>query len=111
KAMPQGRRATNIMFRLVTPPVPARVPPAKTQENPRKGTAMSNQMNREILFKSRPAGLPSAANFELVEKPVPTPGPGEVLVRNSYMSVDPYMRGRMTDRASYVDGFKIGEVL
>ena len=72
---------------------------------------MSNQMNREILFKSRPAGMPSAANFELVEKPVPTPGPGEVLVRNSYMSVDPYMRGRMTDRASYVDGFKIGEVL
>jgi len=72
---------------------------------------MTNQTNREILFKSRPTGMPSAANFELVERPVPTPGPGQVLVRNSYMSVDPYMRGRMTDRASYVDGFKIGEVL
>jgi hypothetical protein len=72
---------------------------------------MTNQTNREILFKSRPSGMPSAANFELVERPVPTPGPGQVLVRNSYMSVDPYMRGRMTDRASYVDGFKVGEVL
>ena len=72
---------------------------------------MTNQTNREILFKSRPSGMPSAANFELVERPVPTPGPGQVLVRNSYMSVDPYMRGSMTDRASYVDGFKIGEVL
>lgn len=72
---------------------------------------MANRTNREILFKSRPAGMPSAANFELVEKPVPAPGAGEILVRNSYMSVDPYMRGRMTDRASYVDGFKLGEVL
>src|SRR6201994_3806337 len=72
---------------------------------------MSNQKNREILFKSRPQGMPTAANFELVERPVPTPGAGEVLGRNSYMSVDPYMRGRMTDRASSVDGFKIGEVM
>lgn len=72
---------------------------------------MANQKNREIRFKSRPNGMPTAANFELAETDVPTPGPGQVLVRNSFMSVDPYMRGRMTDRASYVDGFKIGEVM
>jgi hypothetical protein len=72
---------------------------------------MANQKNREIRFKSRPNGMPTAANFELAETDVPTPGPGEVLVRNSYMSVDPYMRGRMSDRASYAEGFKVGEVM
>ena len=72
---------------------------------------MANQKNHEIRFKSRPEGMPTAANFELVETEVPTPGPGQVLVRNSYMSVDPYMRGRMSDRASYAEGFKLGEVM
>jgi|SRR5579871_305715 len=72
---------------------------------------MSNQKNREIRLKSRPVGLPTPANFELVETAVPTPGTGEVLVRNIYMSVDPYMRGRMVDRASYVPPFQVGEVL
>ncbi len=67
--------------------------------------------NREIRLKSRPAGMPSAANFELVETSVPEPGPGEVLIRNVFMSVDPYMRGRMVDRASYVPPFQIGEAL
>ena len=42
--------------------------------------------------------MPSAANFELAETDVPTPAAGQVLVRNVYMSVDPYMRGRMVDR-------------
>src|SRR5581483_2163777 len=67
--------------------------------------------NREIRLKRRPAGMPTEADFELVETPVPTPRPGEVLVRNIYMSVDPYMRGRMVDRASYVPPFQVGEVL
>ncbi|HEY5338444.1 MAG TPA: NADP-dependent oxidoreductase [Rhizomicrobium sp.] len=72
---------------------------------------MSNQKNHEIHFKTRPQGMPTAANFEVVETAVPTPGPGQVLVRNSYMSVDPYMRGRMSDRASYAEGFKLGEAM
>jgi NADPH-dependent curcumin reductase CurA len=72
---------------------------------------MKNQKSREIRFKTRPEGMPTAANFELVESDVPTPGPGQVLVRNSYMSVDPYMRGRMSDRASYAEGFKLGETM
>ncbi len=72
---------------------------------------MQNQKSREIRLKSRPVGAPTAANFELAETAVPTPGPGQVLVRNSYMSVDPYMRGRMMDRKSYVPPFQIGEAL
>ncbi len=72
---------------------------------------MDNQKNREIRLKSRPHGLPTTDNFELVETAVPTPGPGQVLVRNSYLSVDPYMRGRMMDRESYVPPFQIGEAL
>jgi NADPH-dependent curcumin reductase CurA len=72
---------------------------------------MSNQKNREIRLKSRPVGLPTPDNFELAESPVPTPQAGQVLVRNSYISVDPYMRGRMVDRKSYVPPFQIGQVL
>ena len=72
---------------------------------------MANQINREIRLKSRPVGLPTPANFELAETPVPTPQSGEVLIRNVYMSVDPYMRGRMVDRQSYVPPFQVGEVL
>ncbi len=65
----------------------------------------------EIRLKSRPVGLPQAENFELAEAVLPEPGPGEVLVRNLWMSVDPYMRGRMYDRPSYVPPFQIGEAL
>ena len=72
---------------------------------------MDNQKNHEIRLKSRPVGLPTADNFELAETAVPNPGTGQVLVRNSYISVDPYMRGRMMDRQSYVPPFQIGEAL
>ncbi|MEQ1618602.1 MAG: NADP-dependent oxidoreductase [Terricaulis sp.] len=65
----------------------------------------------EIRLKSRPIGLPAAENFELAETTLPAPGQGEVLVRNLWMSVDPYMRGRMYDRQSYVPPFQLGEVL
>ncbi|MGH6876778.1 MAG: NADP-dependent oxidoreductase [Rhizomicrobium sp.] len=67
--------------------------------------------NREIHLKRRPNGFPSPADFDLVETTVPDPGPGQILVHNLFMSVDPYMRGRMTDRKSYVPPFQIGEVL
>src|ERR1041385_6710388 len=72
---------------------------------------MDNQKNHEIRLKSRPVGLPTADNFEVAETPVPTPAAGQVLVRNSYITVDPYMRGRMVDRKSYVPPFAIGEAL
>jgi len=67
--------------------------------------------SREIRLKSRPVGLPQAANFELASVDVPDPGPDEVLVRNLWMSVDPYMRGRMYDRPSYVPPFELGKAL
>ncbi|MET8122039.1 NADP-dependent oxidoreductase [Micromonospora sp. NPDC005291] len=76
--------------------------------------------NRQIHLASRPQGWPTEDNFRLVETDVPTPGPGQIVVRNKYMSVDPYMRGRMNDVKSYVapfaldaplDGAAIGEVV
>jgi NADPH-dependent curcumin reductase CurA len=67
--------------------------------------------NRQILLKSRPAALPSPANFELAERPVPQPGDGEVLVRTLFLSLDPYMRGRMSDARSYATPVAIGGVM
>ncbi|MGW1486502.1 NADP-dependent oxidoreductase, partial [Micromonospora parva] len=76
--------------------------------------------NREIHLASRPQGWPTEDTFRLVETDVPTPGPGQIVVRNQFMSVDPYMRGRMNDVKSYVppfaldaplDGAAIGEVV
>ena len=67
--------------------------------------------SREIRLISRPVGMPSAENFELATVTVPDPAPGEVQVKNIWMTVDPYMRGRMVDRASYVPPFQLGEPL
>ena len=72
---------------------------------------MRRMKSREIRLKKRPSGMPTEDDFELVEVPISEPGEGEVLVGNIYMSVDPYMRGRMTDRESYVPPFQIGEPL
>lgn len=66
---------------------------------------------REIRLASRPVGEPTDANFEIAETPIPEPGPGEMLVRNSYLSVDPYMRGRMRDVKSYLPPFEVGKVM
>ncbi|MFC4785127.1 NADP-dependent oxidoreductase [Nocardioides sp. MAHUQ-72] len=66
---------------------------------------------REIQLASRPSGWPTDENFRLVDVELPAPGPGEVLVRNTFMSVDPYMRGRMNDVKSYVPPFQIGAAL
>jgi NADPH-dependent curcumin reductase CurA len=67
--------------------------------------------SHEIRLKSRPVGTPTLDNFELAEVTLPDPGPGEVQVRNHWMTVDPYMRGRMNDVRSYVPPFQIGEAL
>ncbi|MDX2275397.1 MAG: NADP-dependent oxidoreductase [Hyphomonadaceae bacterium] len=67
--------------------------------------------SREIHLKSRPVGLPKPENFDVVEVELQAPGPGEVLVRNLWMSVDPYMRGRMYDRPSYVPPFNLNEAI
>ncbi|MFD1049558.1 NADP-dependent oxidoreductase, partial [Kibdelosporangium lantanae] len=66
---------------------------------------------REFRLASRPDGTPKPENFDLAEVPVPTPGDGQVLVRNQYLSVDPYMRGRMRDVKSYAPPYAVGEAL
>ena len=72
---------------------------------------MGSVKNRDIRLKHRPSGLPTPTDFELAESEIPSPSRGQVLVRNLFMSVDPYMRGRMADRKSYVPPFQIGEVM
>ena len=68
-------------------------------------------MNRQVLLDSRPQGAASVDNFRIVAVADAEPGPGEVLVRNRWLSIDPYMRGRMNDAKSYVPPAKIGEVM
>jgi NADPH-dependent curcumin reductase len=70
---------------------------------------MAGNVNRQILLKSRPEGAPGLDNFELVERPVPEPGEGEVLTRTLYLSLDPYMRGRMSAAKSYAKPAAVGE--
>ncbi len=67
--------------------------------------------SREIRLKSRPVGLPTPANFELASVAVPDPAAGEVTVRNLWMTVDPYMRGRMNDAVSYTPPFQLGQAM
>jgi NADPH-dependent curcumin reductase CurA len=66
---------------------------------------------REIRLKSRPSGLPTAGNFEMASVDLPEPAAGEVQVRNLWMTVDPYMRGRMNDVKSYAPPFQLGKAL
>ncbi|MEU0432943.1 NADP-dependent oxidoreductase [Streptomyces sp. NPDC006290] len=68
-------------------------------------------VGREWHLVSRPVGWPEPADFALVEAEVRQPGPGEVLVRNAYVSVDPYMRGRMSAAKSYVAPFELGKTM
>ena len=65
--------------------------------------------SREIRLKSHPAGMPASENFELATVSVPDPGPGEVQVKNLWMSVDPYMRGRMVARVGPEPPFRVSE--
>ena len=67
--------------------------------------------NKRVVLASRPVGPVSEANFRIEEAAVPKPGDGEVLVRNLWLSLDPYMRGRMSDAKSYAKGVDLGEVM
>ncbi|UPW00643.1 NADP-dependent oxidoreductase [Halorussus gelatinilyticus] len=69
------------------------------------------ETNRKYLLAKRPEGKPDRDTFELVEEDVPDPDPGEVLVRTLYLSVDPYMRGRMDAGESYADPWEVGDPL
>ncbi len=67
--------------------------------------------NLQVLLDHRPTGKVSPANFRIVESPVPTPGPGQVLVRHQFLSLDPYMRGRLSDAKSYAKPQDVGSVM
>ncbi len=68
-------------------------------------------VNRRIVLASRPAGMPTTDHFRLEEQPVPEPGPGEVRVRALWLSLDPYMRGRMSPAKSYAPPNPVGGVM
>ncbi|MGA7323448.1 MAG: NADP-dependent oxidoreductase, partial [Rhodomicrobium sp.] len=72
---------------------------------------MPQGKNRQVILVSRPHGEPSAENFKLNEAQVPAISEGQVLLRTRYLSLDPYMRGRMSDAKSYAQPFAIGEPL
>ena len=68
-------------------------------------------MNRQVRLAAHPVGLPGVADFELLETPVPEPSTGRMLCRTIYLSLDPYMRGRMSPGPSYARGVALGEVM
>jgi NADPH-dependent curcumin reductase CurA len=72
---------------------------------------MSKGTNRQIILAARPEGAPKQSDFQLVETPVPKPGEGEFVTRTIYLSLDPYMRGRMNAGKSYAKPVEIGEVM
>lgn len=67
--------------------------------------------NRQWRLASRPSGMVTETNFKLVETEIPEPRPGEIVVQSEYLTVDPYMRGRMADRQSYADPVALDEVM
>lgn len=68
-------------------------------------------MNKQVLLAARPVGFPKESDFQIVETAVPEPADGEFLVEIHYLSLDPYMRGRMSDAKSYAEPVKLGEVM
>jgi NADPH-dependent curcumin reductase CurA len=72
---------------------------------------MTVRVNRQVLLASRPRGWPEEGNFRLVESPVPVPGDNQLLLRAHWLSLDPYMRGRMNEGRSYVKPVDVGAVM
>ena len=72
---------------------------------------MAERINKQIHLVSRPEGEASTSNFRLVEAPVGEPAEGQVLVQNRFLSLDPYMRGRMNDAKSYAQPQPLGQVM
>lgn len=72
---------------------------------------MEKAVNRRITLASRPVGAPREDNFEMIKTEVPDPGSGQMLLRTLFLSLDPYMRGRMSDAPSYAEPVALGEVM
>ena len=74
-------------------------------------SSASNAVRRSVVLRRRPTGEPRPEDFSLVEDAVPSPGPGQVVTRTIWLSLDPYMRGRLSDRKSYAAPVQIGETM
>jgi NADPH-dependent curcumin reductase CurA len=72
---------------------------------------MPRDTNRQIRLAARPVGEPVPSDFALVEEPIPQAGPGEILLKTLFLSLDPYMRGRMSDARSYAASVGLGEIM
>src|SRR6266540_1025472 len=72
---------------------------------------MSASKNRMFVLASRPTGEPTPDNFRLVERDIEQPGPGEILLKTLWLSLDPYMRGRMSAAKSYAKPVEVGETM
>lgn len=68
-------------------------------------------IQKQIQLKKRPTGVPTYDHFKFVEVPVEKPAKGEILLQTIYISVDPYLRGRMNDTKSYIPPFKLNEAI
>jgi NADPH-dependent curcumin reductase CurA len=68
-----------------------------------------SKLNRVLTLAARPIGFPKESDFNLIEEPAPTPGDGQFLIKTRFVSVDPYMRGRMNAERSYADPFEVGK--
>src|SRR6516164_9828992 len=75
------------------------------------GGTMQNVMNRRWLLATYPEGMPTSDNWIIDKQPVPDPGAGQILVKAKWLSVDPYMRGRISPATNYTKGTTIGEVM
>ena len=73
--------------------------------------SQKQSVNRRVILASRPYGAPTTANFSLQNETVPTPQIGQVLLRTEYLSLDPYMRGRMSDTPSYAPAVAVGDTM
>jgi len=80
-------------------------------DNPDGEEPTVSTTNRRVLLKSRPVGEPKPTDFEIADSPMPEPGDGELLVRTIWLSLDPYMRGRMSDVKSYSAPVELGGVM
>ena len=72
---------------------------------------MTAAVNRQVLLRRRPSGAPTPADFQIIESPIPEAREGEILCRTIYLSLDPYMRGRMNEGRSYAASVELGQVM
>src|SRR6516225_4216646 len=72
---------------------------------------MQNVVNRRWLLTAYPEAMPTPDNWIMDTRPVPDPGPGQILIKAKWLSVDPYMRGRMSPATNYTKGVGVGEVV